>query len=139
MTARKKAATKGERDIDLIYQENLLDHYRRPRNFGDLDDPDFSRREANFSCGDDVEFFVRLDQSGKISEIKFRGHGCALSQAASSMLTEHAVGKTPKQVAAMSEEDIGRLLGFDISPARSRCATLGLKALQNGIKEYDKD
>jgi len=121
------------RQAESLYQENILDHYRDPRNAGRLADASFSRRETNYSCGDDVELFVKLDRSGKVSEVRFDGHGCAISQAATSMLTEHIKGLTRRQLLELTDADMLKLLGIAIGPSRLRCATLGFKALRSGL------
>jgi nitrogen fixation protein NifU and related proteins len=120
-------------DIEAIYQENILDHYRHPHNFGSLPDATFGRREANYSCGDEVEFFVKLDGRGKVAEARFQGKGCAISQAATSMLTESILGLSRSELEQLAAEDVMKLLGVTVGPSRLRCATLGLKALQAGL------
>lgn len=133
-TGRPAAKT----DLDVIYQENILDHYRHPHNFGDLPDATFRRREANYSCGDEVEFSVKLDRHGRVAEARFRGVGCAISQAATSMLSEHVKGMSRSELKELSDQDIMKLLGVAVGPSRRRCATLGLKALQAGLPDGDE-
>jgi len=135
---KKKPVAPATRDIDIIYQENILDHYRRPRNFGRIAGASASRKEANFSCGDDVEIFILFGTDGRTKEVKFEGRGCAVSQAAASLLTEQAIGLTRKQLAALSAGDVVAWLGIPIGPSRLRCATLALKALQNALAGDDK-
>ncbi len=130
---RKKKPAAAERGNDGLYRENILDHYRHPRNAGRLDRPSFSSREANYSCGDDVELFVALDARGRVADVRFDGHGCAISQAATSMLTEHVKNMTKAELARLCDEDVISLLGIEIGPSRRRCATLGFKALRSGL------
>jgi len=132
--ATKPAGHGVSRDIEIIYQENILDHYRHPHNFGGLADASFNRREANYSCGDEVELFVKLDGRGRVVEARFQGRGCAISQAATSMLTDHIIGLTKKEMVELDADDVAELLGVVVGPSRLRCATLGLKALQAGLE-----
>jgi len=125
--------------VDPIYREHIIDHYRHPRNFGNFDSCDIVRRESNFSCGDDLEFFLKTSK-GKVDGIRFRGQGCALSVAAASMLSEKAVGMKIKDIEAMTESDIVKMLGVgDLHGSRLRCATLGLKGLKTGISDWKKN
>jgi len=140
MTAhrRKKTAAGAKTgEAELIYQENILDHYRHPHNAGRLAGPSFKRRETNYSCGDDVELFVKLDAADKVVDAKFDGHGCAISQAATSMLTDSIRGLTKEQLKKLTAKDVLELLGIPIGAGRMRCATLGLKALQAGLEPDD--
>ncbi|MFA6603565.1 MAG: iron-sulfur cluster assembly scaffold protein [Patescibacteria group bacterium] len=141
--AKKKTAAPpratANTDIEAMYRENILDHYRSPRNFGELPHPSFRQREANFSCGDDVDIQVLVDQKQRISKVMFNGRGCAVSQAAASLLTENAVGLTLVEASRLGLSDIAGWLGVDIGPARIKCATLALKALQAGITDYQKN
>ena len=118
-----EASTEEER----IYKENVIDHYR-----GAFSPCTFRHREINASCGDDLEMFVTVE-SGKISRIAFVGRGCAVSQAAVSMLTEHVQGKMLVEIETMGKDAMIGLLGIPIGPSRLKCALLGLKTLQNGM------
>ena len=118
-----------------IYREQIIDHYRHPRNFGSLADCDVRRRESNYSCGDDLEFFIKI-KGGCLTDIRFQGQGCALSVAAASMLTEKAVGRTVDQVMKLDERDIIRMLGVgELTGSRLRCAVLGLKGVQAALSQ----
>jgi nitrogen fixation NifU-like protein len=119
-----------------IYREEILDHYRNPRNFGELMKADVKHKETNASCGDMVEVALKWQKEKgdrRIGEIKFRGVGCAISLAAASMLTEAVKGKTAAEIEKMSEQDVMKLLGVEIGPARKKCAVLGLVALKQAI------
>lgn len=119
-----------------IYREEILDHYRNPRNFGELMKADGRHKETNASCGDMIEVAVKWQKEKgdrRIGEIKFRGAGCAISLAAASMLTEAVKGKMAAEIEKMSEQDVMKLLGVKIGPARKRCAVLGLVALKQAI------
>lgn len=115
-----------------MYAENILDHYRNPKNFGKLENPDAKFKEFNPLCGDEYEFQLKFSD-GVVEDVKFNGDGCAISMASASMLSEFAKGKKISEVKKISEEEIFRLLGVSISPARIKCALLPLSALKNCI------
>jgi len=117
---------------ESIYREQILDHSRNPRNKGTLETPDFTYEDVNPLCGDEVRIDLRTDGE-RVTEIKFSGRGCAISQAATSMLTEMVEGQSLDAVKAISKEDVLDELGVPISPARMKCAMLGLKVLKAGI------
>lgn len=118
-----------------IYREQIIDHYRHPRNFGRLASCDVRRRESNYSCGDDLEFFIRL-KDGRLTDIRFQGQGCALSMAAASMLTEKVTGMTERQVMKLEDHDVIEMLGVgELTGSRLRCAVLGLKGIQAALSE----
>lgn len=126
---------------EQLYREQILDHSRRPRNKGTLDPADFSYQDTNPLCGDEVRIDVRLD-GDRVGDIKFSGRGCAISQAATSILTEMAMGQPLEEVKAISRDDILDELGVPISPARMKCALLGLKVLKAsiyGMPQRDED
>ena len=114
-----------------LYREQILDHSRNPRNYGEIDDPDFTYEDTNPLCGDRVRIDVKVDD-GIITDIKFSGRGCAISQAAASMLTEMIKGHQLSEIQELSADDILDELGVPISPARVKCALLGLKVLKSG-------
>jgi nitrogen fixation NifU-like protein len=117
---------------EQLYREQILDHSKRPRNKGTLDPADFSYQDTNPLCGDEIRVDVRLD-GDRVGDIKFSGRGCAISQAATSILTEMVMGQPLDEVKAISRDDILDELGVPISPARMKCALLGLKVLKAGI------
>ncbi len=120
-----------------MYKENILDHYREPHNAGRIDGATFSRKELNPSCGDTIELFVKIED-GKVADAKFDGHGCAISQASVSMLTDRIKGMDLDALGKLSKEDVFRLLGVEIGMTRLRCALLGLKTLEAGLQEHLK-
>ncbi|MFW6448709.1 MAG: Fe-S cluster assembly sulfur transfer protein SufU [Halobacteriota archaeon] len=120
-----------------IYRQQILDHYRNPRNHGELEDPTFSHVGENTMCGDRIELDVRLDdEGGTIEAVAFRGDGCAISQASASLLTEELVGMALDEVEALDRDDVLELLGVDISPMRIKCAVLPEKVAQDGVAIY---
>lgn len=122
-----------------LYREQILDHYRHPRNYGTLEDADISHEDHNPLCGDQVRFEVRLDEGGRVVQAAFTGRGCAISQATASMLTEAVQGKTLDEIKAMDQQTVLGLLGISLSPVRLKCALLPLKVLQAGIYRYESD
>ena len=118
---------------DELYREHILDHYRHPHHAGAMEDSTHRAREANPLCGDEIEIFLRLGESGTAENVSFVGHGCAISQAAISMLTDWAQGKNKEELAAAGEKLIWELLGVRVSPTREKCALLGLRALKKAF------
>jgi nitrogen fixation NifU-like protein len=117
---------------DSIYREIILEHYQHPENRGTLDPADFSYEDVNPLCGDEVRIDVRVTD-GKISDIKFSGRGCAVSQASASILTEMVEGQSLEDVKAIGKDELFDEIGIPISPARVKCALLGLKVLKAGM------
>jgi len=118
--------------MDDLYRDFILDHYRNPRNAGTLEAPDASFEDTNPLCGDKIRMDVKL-RDGTVSDVKFRGRGCAISQASASLLTEEIKGKTLDEINRLSKEDVLANLGINISPARLKCALLGLKVLKEAL------
>lgn len=116
--------------------ELILDHYEHPRNRGPLASADVVMKGGNPGCGDIVTLYVRLDGDERISEITFEGEGCTISQAAASMLTEMAVGKSLAEVEQMNAADFVEALGREIVINRLRCATLALNTLKAAERKY---
>ena len=125
-------------EIEQIYQENILDHYKNPRNFGKIAKASIHHHEYNPLCGDEIEMFLIIGKDNKVSEVRFHGHGCAISQASASMLTEQIKGKGTEELKKLSKDDIVEMLGIPISPVRLKCALLSLDTLKNSILIYEK-
>jgi len=120
-----------------MYQEIIMDCYRNPKNFGHLDHHDIKARDVNPSCGDVIEIQIQVDKDAKtIKDIRFSGQGCAISQAAMSMLSEKAMGQPLESVANLKKADVLEMLGIEISMMRLKCALLGLKVLKTGVYDY---
>jgi len=116
--------------VEELYREQILEHYKRPHNFGRLDDPDLEFEDTNPFCGDEQHVTLRLDDDGRVTEVLFDGKGCAISTAATSMLTDELVGKSRDDLITMPKEFVLDLLGIDISATRMKCALLGLKVVK---------
>ena len=119
-----------------MYRENIIDHYKHPHNHGTIGNADIKQTENNPLCGDAVTVSLKLND-GKVKDIKFEGHGCAISQAATSMLTDDIKGKTLEEIKKVSREDVVNMLGIEIGLVRTKCAVLGLVAIKEGIKQFE--
>jgi nitrogen fixation protein NifU and related proteins len=119
-----------------MYRDHILAHYRSPQNYGALDAPDITHRDDNPLCGDDIEIQMALDKA-ILKDIRFRGQGCAISQASASLLTEDLKGKDLDHLKAVKEEDVLELLAIPVSPVRKKCALLALHVIQDGIKAWE--
>jgi nitrogen fixation NifU-like protein len=118
-------------EFDQMYREVILDHYKNPRGHGELEDADAHADGQNPLCGDEVSIFVAFAEDGEtIDEVKFSGRGCAISQAATSMLTEMVQGKTALAVGTMDKQELLDEIGIELSPVRLKCAMLGLTTLK---------
>ena len=116
-----------------MYRQQILDHYKNPRNKGEMPDPDFSHTGENPSCGDTITVNVSLAADNETIEyVTFTGDGCAISQASASMLSEQLQGMTLSELEAMGTDDITEMLGVDISPMRIKCAVLARQVTQDG-------
>lgn len=129
-----------------LYREEILDHYKNPRNFGDLPNAQVKVREANSSCGDMIEISLKFKnkvnknkENSVIEDIRFKGLGCAISVAATSMLTEMVKGKTLEELKKINLEGLYKLFGGPVNPGRVKCLSLPLKALEKALKEYEKN
>ncbi len=114
-----------------IYQEELLDHYENPSNYGTLPKPTISHEEDNPLCGDRIRIDLNVEDD-IIKQVRFSGHGCTISQAAASMLTERIAGKTLAEVKKLTRDDILDMVGIPLGPVRVKCALLALKVLKAG-------
>jgi nitrogen fixation protein NifU and related proteins len=117
---------------DSIYREIILDHYKKPRNKGTLDPHDYSAEDVNPLCGDEIRIDLRVDDD-VVSEVRFEGRGCAVSQASASILTEMIEGKSLEELKALTKDDLLEEIGIPVSPARLKCALLSLNVLRASI------
>jgi len=118
--------------MDDFYREFILDHYKRPRNFGTLEDPDITNEEENPLCGDRIRIDVKLGED-RVADVRFQGRGCAISTAAASILTDKIKGASLERVKAFSKEEMLQALGVPLSPIRLKCGLLALKVLKAGL------
>jgi nitrogen fixation NifU-like protein len=118
-------------EFDQLYREVILDHYKNPRGYGALEDADARAEGQNPLCGDEVTVSVKFADDGEtIADIGFEGRGCAISQAATSMLTELVRGRTATEVATLPKEELLDEIGIPLTPIRLKCAILGLGVLK---------
>jgi nitrogen fixation NifU-like protein len=117
--------------MDELYRDQILEHYKRPHNFGRLEDFDLEFEDNNPFCGDEQHVFLKLGDGGKVAEVSFEGQGCAISTAATSLLTDELQGMTPDEILALPKDYVLELLGIDISATRMKCALLGLKIVKS--------
>ncbi len=117
--------------MDDFYRDYILDHYRNPRNFGHLEQPDVEADDLNPLCGDTIHMELKLDGDRRVQDVRFSGKGCAISQASASMLTETIKGMPLEDVAKLSKEAVLENVGIGISPTRMKCAMLGLRVLKS--------
>jgi nitrogen fixation NifU-like protein len=117
--------------MDDLYRENILDHYKRPRNFGRPEEFDLEFEDTNPFCGDEQHVFITLDDEDRVAAVAFEGKGCAISTAATSMLSEELEGKTREELLRLPKDFVLDLLGIEISATRMKCAMLGLKVIKS--------
>src|SRR3989344_2737630 len=119
-----------------IYRENIIDHFKNPRNYGEIVEAEIKHSELNSVCGDMIQLFVKLKE-GKVEDVKFKGNGCAISMAATSMMTEILKKKTLEEIKKLNEEDIFEILGIKLSVVRMKCGLLCLNTLMKGLEQME--
>ena len=123
-------------EFDQMYREVILDHYKNPRGHGVIEDADAEAEGQNPLCGDEVSVYVAFGEDGEtIDEVKFSGRGCAISQAATSMLTEMVQGRKASEVAVLDKDELLEEIGIPLTPIRLKCAILGLGVLKVALHE----
>lgn len=118
--------------MDDLYRENILEHYKHPNNYGELEHATIVQEEHNPLCGDQITMYF-LIENDIIKDIRFKGKGCAISQASASMLTDEVVGKSTEFAKSLDKQFVLDLLGIPIGPVRLKCALLSLKAVKAGL------
>jgi len=118
-----------------MYMDDILDYYKHPRNYGTIKDADASVKDMNPLCGDEIQVDLKI-RNNAIQDIKFSGHGCAISQASVSMLTEFVSGKSLDKIKSLAKNDVLNLIGIEVSAVRMKCALLGLKVLKVAAYSY---
>jgi nitrogen fixation NifU-like protein len=116
--------------MDELYRENILDHYKHPHNWGELEHADLEFHDLNPLCGDELTVQLAVDDEGRIEDVRFSGHGCAISQAAASMVSDEVKGMPADDLLGLDRSFVLELLGIDISATRMKCALLSLKVLK---------
>jgi nitrogen fixation NifU-like protein len=122
--------------MDDLYRDYILDHYKHPRNFGELEPHDLEAFEHNPLCGDELGVHIRVADD-RIADLRFHGHGCAISQAAASISSEELKGMELSQAGQLGADWLLELLGIPISATRRKCALLGLKAVRGAVTGDD--
>ncbi len=111
--------------MDALYREAILDHYKHPHNFGEIDDADLEFEDTNPLCGDELKVQLKV-RDGKVADVAFSGHGCAISQASASMASDEVIGMDVDELIRLDRAFVLELLGIDISATRLKCALLTL-------------
>jgi nitrogen fixation protein NifU and related proteins len=117
--------------MDDLYRDNILDHYKKPHHWGELPDADLEFEDYNPLCGDELKVQLQVDEVGTVTDIRFSGQGCAISQAAASMASDEVIGMSVGELLKLDKSFVLDLLGIDISATRMKCALLTLKVLKS--------
>jgi nitrogen fixation protein NifU and related proteins len=119
--------------MEDLYREVIIDRYKNPQYRGKLEPNDISFEDDNPLCGDHIRIDIRLDENDRVNEVRYDGHGCAISQASADLLTESIIGKSLDEIKKLTKDDVLELLGIDLGPVRLKCALLSLKVLKAGV------
>lgn len=116
--------------MDELYREYILEHYKRPHNWGELAEPDLEFEDTNPLCGDELRVQIKVDDENRVQDLRFSGHGCAISQASASMVSDEIKGMPVDDLLKLDRDFVLDLLGIDISATRMKCALLSLKVIK---------
>ncbi|UTI66381.1 SUF system NifU family Fe-S cluster assembly protein [Paraconexibacter antarcticus] len=117
--------------MDDMYREEILQHYKRPHHWGPMEDPDLEAEDNNPLCGDELKVMLKVSDDGTVEDIRFDGHGCAISQASASMASDEVIGMKVDDLLQLDKSFVLDLLGIEISATRMKCALLSLKVLKS--------
>ena len=121
--------------MDDLYREQILEHYKRPQNWSpplpEIEAPSLEFEDSNPLCGDQLRVALVVDEEGTVADLRFNGHGCAISQAAASLAGEEVKGMKIDEVLRLDREFILDLLGIELSATRLKCGLLSLKVLKS--------
>ena len=120
--------------MDDLYRENILDHYRNPRNAGHIDHPSATAEGVNPLCGDELSIELQVDD-GVVTDVRYNGRGCAISQAAASMLSDTIKGRRVDELAGVGKDDVLEELGIPLTPIRLKCAMLSVGVLKVALNQ----
>jgi nitrogen fixation NifU-like protein len=117
--------------MDDLYREQILEHYKRPHNWGEIPDPDLQFEDNNPLCGDELKVTISVGADNRIEDLKFSGHGCAISQASASLTSDEVKGMKVDELLRLDKDFVLELLGIELSATRMKCGLLSLKVLKS--------
>ena len=117
--------------MDDLYREQILEHYKRPHNWGEIEDPDLEFEDTNPLCGDELRVTIAVADDGTVEDLRFSGHGCAISQASASLTSDEVKGMKVDELLRLDKDFVLELLGIELSATRMKCGLLSLKVLKS--------
>jgi nitrogen fixation NifU-like protein len=121
-----------------MYRQIIIDRFKNPRYRGEFSDPEIAYGDVNILCGDELTYYIKLNEKNEISDVKFSGKGCTISLASADLLAEAIVEMTLEEVKDLDNDFVFQLLGIPITPTRTKCAILSLKVVQTGINIFEE-